>query len=251
MNAITIDTLDTKLPTLTDNYKVAKTSNLIDKIRSLGFNVEKFVALKTRKVERRGYQKHRVLFTSDLLSTRHSNEGRLQLLMTNSHDGSSSVTFQLGFFRFICSNGLVAGDSIVEPIRIRHIGKDFDEKLERAVIEIVAKAKQIDEALDKLKSVSLTDDAIREFQIKSAQLRYKDKNIIQVDIPTLRQEDKGNGLFEVFNRTQEGLTRGVGRVLFLGENNKQEDKKIRKITSFVNDSELNNELFNLALSYVA
>lgn len=250
MESISIDTLDTKLPTLTDNYKLAKTSTLIDKVRSLGFNVDKFVALKTRKIERRGYQKHRVLFSSDALATEHNTEGKIQLLMTNSHDGSSSVVFQLGFFRFICSNGLVAGQMISQPIRVRHIGKDFDEKLEKAVIEITARAKLLDEAIRKLKNVKLSADQVRELELKATQIRYKENKIVDVTFPVRRLQDEGNGLFEVYNRIQEGLTQGGARVTLINSNtNKVENKAIRKIRSFVNDDSINSELFDLAMSY--
>lgn len=251
MEQTTIDTLDAKLPTLGENYKLAKTSELINKVVSLGYTVDKFVALKTKKIERKGYQKHRVLFSSGLLKTQHSDEGRLQILMTNSHDGTSSVVFQLGFFRFICSNGLVAGDSIGEPIRVRHIGKGFEDNLERAIIEIASRAKQLDDAISKLKSVSLTSQAVKEFELKATKLRYNDRKIIDVQFPTLRNADSGNGLFEVFNRVQEGLTRGTGRVTFENEINKLENKKIRQLKSFAKDSELNTKLFDLALSMVA
>jgi hypothetical protein len=250
MESITIDTLDTKLPTLTDNYKLAKTGTLIDKVRSLGFTVDRFVALKTRKVERRGYQKHRVLFSSDALATEHSKEGKIQLLMTNSHDGSSSVTFQLGFFRFICSNGLVAGQMVGEPIRVRHIGKDFDDKLEKAVVEIAARAKLLDEAITKLKNVRLTKEQVKELELKAAQIRYKDNKVVDVEFPLRRTEDQGDGLFEVYNRIQEGLTQGGARVKLLNvETNKVEDKAIRKLRSFVNDDVINSQLFDLAVSY--
>jgi hypothetical protein len=250
MESISIDTLDTKLPTLTNNYKLAKTGDLVNKVRSLGFNVDKFIALKTRKVERKGYQKHRVLFSSDSLSTEHKSEGKLQLLMTNSHDGSSSVIFQLGFFRYICSNGLVAGQMVGEPIRVRHIGRDFDEKLERAVIEVAARAKLLDEAITKLKSVKLTSDQVRDLELKAAQIRYKEHNVVDVTFPVRRIEDKGEGLFEVYNRIQEGLTQGGARVTMLNKlTNKVENKAIRKIRSFVNDDLINTQLFDLAMSF--
>lgn len=250
MESITIDTLDQKLPTLTEGYKLAKTSNLIDKVRSLGFTVDKFVALKTRKAERRGYQKHRVLFSSNLLATEHSNEGKIQLLMTNSHDGTSSVVFQLGFFRYICKNGLVSGKMVGEPIRVKHIGKNFDEKLEQAVVQITAKARILDEAITKLKSVKLTDAQVRELELKAVSLRYEDQKVVNVDFPLRRVQDNGNGLFEVYNRVQEGLTQGGARVTLVNsETNKEENKAIRKIRSFVSDDTINSQLFDLAMSY--
>lgn len=244
METVTIDTLDQKLPTLKDKYKLVKTSELIEKVKSLGYEVEKFTALKTRKAERKGYQKHRVLFTSKALQTEHSSEGRLQLLMTNSHDGTSSVIFQLGFFRFICSNGLVAGDLVGEPIRVRHSGK-IEEKIEHAIAALAERAKVLDEAITKLKTRKLTTEQIKQFELEAAKLRFD--NVIEASFPLRRIEDEGNCLFEVFNRVQEGLTKGGARIKTLDG----KDKAIRKLSSFVSDTEVNSKLFDLALQYAA
>lgn len=245
MDIITIDTLDQKMPTLTDNYKLVKTGDIVDKVISLGYNVEKFVALKTKKVERRGYQKHRVLFTSNDLTTALADQGKLQLLMTNSHDGTSSVTFQIGFFRYICANGLVAGDFIGEPVRVRHIG-NIEDKIEEAIKIVAERANKLDEAMLKLQSVKLTFERIKEFELRAAQLRYD--NVIDAVFPLHRPEDNGQVLFEVFNRVQEGLTKGLGAKI-TDENGKV--KSIRQLRSFMSDSEVNSKLFDLALEFAA
>jgi hypothetical protein len=245
MDIITIDTLDQKLPTLKDKYKLVKSSDLIDKIIGLGYTVDSFTALKTKKIERRGYQKHRVLFSSkELLTTSFKDEGKLQLLMTNSHDGTSSVTFQLGFFRYICANGLVAGQLVGEPIRVRHIG-NIDKNIEEAVERIVARANVLDEALGKLKSKTLNNDELNKFELEASKLRFD--NVIKAEFPLLRNEDNGNGLFEVFNRVQEGLIKG-GAII---TNDKGQTRRARRLTSFVRDNDVNSRLFDLALSFVA
>lgn len=102
----TIDTFDQKFHTLTDKYKLAKTRDIIDRIVGLGFTLDKFVANKTRKKERVGFQKHRAIFTSPLMKA--TADGVPQLLLTNSHDGTSCIELQLGFFRMVCSNGPVS-----------------------------------------------------------------------------------------------------------------------------------------------
>jgi len=250
MEQINIDTLDAKLPTLTEKYKLAKTRDIIAKVESLGYNMQKFTALKTKKEERRGHQKHRALFTSNALATEHNKEGRLQLLVTNSHDGSSSVIFQLGFFRFICSNGIVSGEFVGQPIRVRH-GGDIERKIEEAVIEIAARAKLLDDAMNKMMSKQLTRDQIKEFELKAAQLRYDSANVQNVVIPTVRPQDEGDDLWRVFNRVQEGLTKGLANVTVLNDKQKLVSRKSREIKSFVRDSELNTNLFNLAMQYAA
>ena len=80
-----IQTLDKKLPTLSDKYKLAKTSDIVKRIEGMGFTMSKFVAMKVRKKERQGFQKHRAIFTSPELKA--TSDGVPQLLLTNSHDG--------------------------------------------------------------------------------------------------------------------------------------------------------------------
>ncbi|MCQ4437947.1 DUF945 domain-containing protein, partial [Clostridioides difficile] len=42
-------------------------------------------------------------------------------VMLNSHDGTSSYQMLAGTFRFVCQNGMVAGDNIAD-IRVPHKG---------------------------------------------------------------------------------------------------------------------------------
>jgi len=155
MTTSEINTLDQKLPTLSDKYKLAKTSDIVKRIEGLGFTMNKFVALKTRKKERQGYQKHRAIFTNPLL-LKETSDGIPQLLLTNSHDGSSSVVLQLGFFRYVCANGLVVGSNIIEPVRVRHSGNDFEQRLVAAIDDIVAQAEKLTKSIEKMKSTKLT-----------------------------------------------------------------------------------------------
>lgn len=249
MESTTIDTLDQKLPTLSNKYNLVKTSGLIQQVESLGFKMERFVALKTRKIERRGYQKHRVIFSSPLM--RETSDGVPQLLLTNSHDGSSSVILQLGFFRFVCSNGLVVGSNIVAPIRVRHSGTNFDEKLTIAINTIVAQAQKLSESIERLKSKTLNGAEIREFQREALQNRLgADVKIQDFYLPIHREEDKAQDLFTVMNVVQENLIRGGARVTIL-QGETQKDKAVRRINSMIGQMELNNMLWNLAEQKVA
>lgn len=249
MESTTIDTLDQKLPTLSNKYNLVKTSGLIQQVESLGFKMERFVALKTRKIERRGYQKHRVIFSSPLM--RETSDGVPQLLLTNSHDGSSSVILQLGFFRFVCSNGLVVGSNIVAPIRVRHSGNNFEEKLTIAINTIVAQAQKLSESIERLKSKTLTSAEIREFQREALQNRLgADIKIEDFYLPVHREEDKAQDLFTVMNVVQENLIRGGARVTVV-EGETQKNKAVRRINSMIGQMELNNMLWNLAEQKVA
>jgi hypothetical protein len=249
MESTTIDTLDTKLPTLSNKYNLIKTGGLIQRVEQLGFKMEKFVALKTRKIERRGYQKHRVIFTSPLM--KETSDGIPQLLLTNSHDGTSSVILQLGFFRMVCSNGLVVGSNVVPPIRVRHSGNNFEDKLTIAINTIVAQSQKLNESIEQLKSRQLNSTEVINFQREAIQNRLgKDTKIESFSMPIYRREDEATDLFTVLNVVQENLIRGGARVT-VNDNGVQKDKAIRKVSSMLSQMEINNMLWNLAVEKLA
>jgi hypothetical protein len=243
-----INTLDQKLPTLSDKYKLAKTSEMVKRIEGLGFTMDKFVALKTRKKERQGFQKHRAIFSSPELKA--TADGVPQLLLTNSHDGTSSVVLQLGFFRYVCSNGLIVGNNIIEPVRVRHSGNDFDERLIVAINHIVAQAHKLTESIDKMKSIVLSDSEILAFQREALQKRLGDAKIESFSMPVHRNEDTATDLFTVMNVVQENLIRGGARVI-VEQDGKRKDKAIRRVNSLVSQTEINTMLWDLASQKVA
>jgi hypothetical protein len=243
-----INTLDQKLPTLSDKYKLAKTSDIVKRIEGLGFTMDKFVALKVKKKERQGYQKHRAIFTSPLMKA--TTDGVPQLLLTNSHDGSSSVILQLGFFRFVCSNGLVVGSNLIPAVRVRHSGADFDDRLITAINNIVAQAEKIGQSIEKLKAKTLTSAEIVAFQREALQNRLGDVKIESFSMPIYRTEDQATDLFTVMNVVQENLIRGGARVI-LEEEGKRKDRAVRKVNSMITQTEINTMLWNLAEQRVA
>lgn len=244
-----INTLDQKLPTLSDKYKLAKTSEMIKNIEGLGFKMDKFVALKVRKKERQGFQKHRVIFTSPLLKA--TTDGVPQLLLTNSHDGSSSVILQLGFFRFVCSNGLVVGNNVITPIRVRHSGEDFEERLTVAINHIVAQAEKLTASIARLKAKRLTSAEIMSFQREALQKRLGDVKIESFYVPSYRREDEEQDLFTVMNVVQENLIRGGARVIIEDQNGKRKSKSVRRVNSLISQTEINTMLWDLAEQRVA
>jgi hypothetical protein len=238
-----IATLDQKFHTLTDKYKLAKTSDIVKRIEELGFKMTRFVALKVKKKERQGFQKHRVIFTSPEL--KETTDGIPQLLLTNSHDGTSSVVLQLGFFRYVCSNGLVVGNNLIQPVRVRHSGNDFDQKLIIAINNIVAQAHKLTDSIDKMKSTILTQAEITAFQREALQKRLGDAKIESFSVPSHRVEDNASDLFTVMNVVQENLIRGGARVL-VEQDGKRKDKAIRRVNSLITQTEINTMLWDLA-----
>jgi hypothetical protein len=244
----TIDTFDTKFPTLTDKYKLAKTRDIVDRIVSLGFTLDNFVANKVRKVERKGFQKHRAIFSSPVMKA--TSDGVPQLLLTNSHDGTSCIELQLGFFRMVCSNGLVICTNLVPMIKLRHTGADLDERLIAAIDTMVAQAGKISESIDKLKAITLSPAQVKAFQLEALEFRTESK-VESFNMPIHRREDHALDLFTVMNVVQENLIRGGAHALRTTKDGKVINKAVRKLNSIQAQTNLNVKLWEMAEALAA
>ena len=242
-NAV-ITTLDAKHPRVSEKYQLVPTKMIADKFFSLGFKVDEYKQVRVRDGSRQGYQKHFVrLSHPTLLNTKHS-DVKLQLLVTNSHDGSSSFSIKLGIFRLVCSNGLVVGTTF-ESVTLRHTGRILEE-IDGAVQRMVAQVKKLDDALDAMKDRRLTAQEVSKFYNDAVKIRYgQNTGVEDVRITSRRVADDGEDLFTVYNRVQEALIRGSEA---RGSNGRFRQR--RAITNINKDVAINEKLFNLAYSYV-
>ncbi len=243
-NAPVITTLDQAHPRVSAKYKLVPTKLIAQKFFDLGFKVDDYKAVRVRDASRIGYQKHFVrLSHPSLLNTQHK-DVKLQLLVTNSHDGSSALSIKLGIFRLVCSNGLVVG-SVFEAVTLRHTGRIIEE-IDGAVERMVAQVQKLDAYLTQMKSRTLSESEIKEFYDRAVKVRYGDKMAGQdVTIHARRPDDTANDLFTVYNRVQETLIRG-SRVI--GANGRERQR--RGITNINKDVSINEQLFDLATEYL-
>ena len=236
-----------KLDTLSDKYKAVKSSQIVNVLESRGFSLDKVVKIKTRKAEREGKQKHRMIFSNtELLATDHK-DGKIQLLVTNSYDGTSSVQFQIGFFRYVCSNGLVAGTTF-STIRINHVGLEIEKKIDQAIVEIAAQAQKLNALILKMKNVNLDTKQINDLQNEAIRIRLplnKQDNVLSIESWVMRPEDKASDLFTVYNRVQETLIRGTGRIELKTSENTSKLVKIRALRGLDSQTQVNSKLFDL------
>ena len=245
---------------LSKHYSFVPTSNVINDLRSMGWDCVDAVQVKARKKSTSGYQKHMITFEHPKYKVEGAEEYP-QLLLTNSHDGGNAFTLSAGIFRLVCSNGLVIKTADYGTSRLVHKGYSF-EAVQKLVNEFV---ETIDETLTRItamKKVELTKEQQIEFAKQAALLRftaksYNEDNISDVvDIDGLlnveRKEDKGNGLWEVFNRVQESIVQGKYNYASSGKVNDADTKtrKARPIKNFKQSIDVNKKLSELAFALV-
>jgi len=233
-------------------YTHIPTDRVIKDLELLGWGVVDAKQVKARKGE--GYQKHLVVFRNPdvVINGKDGDTVYPQILLTNSHDAKNSFQFQAGLFRMICENGLVIADKQFEDYKIRHMGYDF-ETLQGIIKEMVSNLDLTVESMNKMKATELSEDQTLELaklmletRIKDTNNTFTDQSIKDVLIPQ-RKEDKGFGLWEVFNRVQENIIEGNFEYNTIGGKSRQ----ARVIKNFKQDMKVNSKMFEQALEFVA
>jgi hypothetical protein len=225
---------------LTDKYVQTPTSRVVEDLMNLGWQVTKAQEVKSRKYK--GFQKHVVVFRNPdiMIKGKDGDDAFPQILLTNSHDGKAAFNLRVGIFRLVCSNGLVISDADFNNVSIRHINYTF-ETLQSKVQEVIAKLPGLVKKINLFKSTQLTEAQMQDFATKAATLRTKQRVNVMDLLNADRTQDQGNDLWVVFNRVQEKL---------LGGSYRAGQRKARSVKNFQKDIELNEQLFELAGSYL-
>ncbi len=148
-------------------YAYIPTITVLESLQREGF--QPFFACQTRVRDpgRRGYTKHMLrLRRAGEINGEHVPEIILlnshdgingehvpEIILLNSHDGTSSYQMLPGYFRFVCQNGCVCGQSLGE-VRVPHRGNVVDRVIEGAY-EVVGVFDRIEEKRDAMQSLVL------------------------------------------------------------------------------------------------
>ncbi|MFP1527067.1 DUF932 domain-containing protein [Escherichia coli] len=130
-----------------------------------------------------------------------------EIILLNSHDGSSSYQMIPGIFRFVCTNGLVCGNSLAKSafhIKVILSGRLSRERMKCSVSLIRSLI-----IWRRLKEIHLNSDEQHLFGRAALMVRYEDENKTPVTpeqiITPRRREDKQNDLWTTWQRVQENM----------------------------------------------
>jgi len=235
---------------ITERYVHVPTENVIEDIMKLGWEPINAYRVNSRK-KRSGTGRHMVKFVNYDFIKEGSTEYP-ELLLTNSHDGTTSFTLDVGIFRLVCSNGMVVKSQDFGSMKVRHYGYDF-ETIQAAVNTLVSQIPDYLKQVEEMKGQQLEESQMMEFARKAAMLRFTNvtedaiEKVVDLDdfLETTRKEDEGNGLWEVFNRVQEKVVNGKFNYSF-----SKKERKARPVKGFKQQVKLNQDLWELASSYL-
>ncbi|HFJ0418719.1 TPA: DUF932 domain-containing protein [Pseudomonas aeruginosa] len=224
-------------------YAYIPTATVLTELRKEGFQPFMVTQTRTRHEDRRDYTKHmiRLRHASQINARGEANE----IILLNSHDGTSSYQMLAGMFRFVCSNGLGCGDTVAD-VRVPHKGDVAGQVIEGAY-QVLHGFDRALESRESMQSITLDEGEAEVFARAALSLKYDDPDkpapITESQILMPRRfDDRRPDLWSVFNRTQENLTKGG----LHGRSANGRRQQTRPVQGIDSDIRLNRALWLLA-----
>ena len=211
---------------VSDRYQFVSTQEILERVQQDGWIITGASAQ-----SRSPYAQHRITlvhqndiekarnFVADLATQ--PDDGIPRIEMFNSHDRTKRLMFAIGYFRFVCSNGLVVASGPAETIRTKHRFSDdrLDQIMEQ-VSEISNRFPVINNTINDFRSRQLTQEeqvSFAQYAIKgrfnyrpAMPKRFRDMGrTVEKLLTSRRDADNGDTTWQVFNRVQENIVNGI------------------------------------------
>jgi hypothetical protein len=271
-NALTIDALRHHVPSAfataphssrSSRYAYIPTSEVIDGLMAQGFAPFKAVQSRSRIEGKTEFTKHMIRFRhADAVAAASGNIPEVVLI--NSHDGTSAYKLLSGIFRMICTNGLIAWESKQGELSIQHKGNIVHQVIEGS-FEIIGQSQKALGTIENWSNLQLTAGEQAVFAQAAHTLRFADADG-HVDTPITasqlltprrmadRAENGGHGwtrpapdLYRTMNVVQENVIRGGLSARSVGDaNTRGRMVTTREVRGIDQDVKLNRALWQLA-----
>ena len=222
-------------------YTYVPTIEVLQGLRKEGFEPFMVAQGRTRVEGKAEFTKHmlRLRHASDIATTE-ANE----IILINSHDGTSSYQMLSGLIRFACCNGLVCGENMSD-IRVKHSG-DIIGNVIQGAYDTLDGFGLIRDVTESMKGTGLSHLESLAFAESALLLKYDDGEPAPIQatqlLSTRRMEDRDNSLWTTFNKVQENVVRGG----LHGRSANGRRMSTREVTAIDGNVKLNRALWTLA-----
>ncbi|KAF6638582.1 DUF945 domain-containing protein [Pantoea sp. EKM10T] len=231
---------ETKYDSRSERYTYIPTITLLDNLKREGF--QPFFACQTRvrDLSKRDHTKHML---------RLRREGQItgnqvpEIILLNSHDGSSSYQMLPGIFRAVCQNGLICGETFGE-VRVPHKG-DVVERVIEGAYEVLGIFGRVEEKREEMQQLMLPPPAQQALAKAALIYRFGDEHQPVTELQILsprRWQDESPDLWTTYQRIQENLMKGGIR----GRNAQGRNQQTRAVRGIDGDVKLNRALWVMA-----
>jgi hypothetical protein len=233
-------------------YGFVPTEQVIRGLLSQGFYAVAAQQSNSRDEDRIGHAKHMLRFRRDESPI----DGLVpEVVLVNSHDGSSAYKLIAGLFRFVCFNGLVLSDKF-ESVAVMH-RKDQVSDIIEGSFRVIAEARKGIAQAREMSEMQLSEDEQLLLATSVHQERFGATSSVgsiitaQQMLTPKRVQDKRTDLFTVLNRLQEHAIGGGLRGWDRGVSRGYRRVSMRKVTGIDQTVELNRKIWGFGEQMLA
>ncbi len=236
-----------------DRYTYIPTAEVIEGMRSNGF-LPVFAKQGGSRVE------GKAKFTKHLIRFRYQGQGPAmrqvgetfpEVVLVNSHDGTSAYKLMAGMMRLICLNGMVVSDREFATVTVPHKGDVVGQVIEGSCT-VLGESRKALEAAEVWAGVTLSRDE-QQVMAEAAHIVRFGNAEGETDTPirpeqmlaVRRVADQGNDLWRTFNRVQENAIRGGMSAWGRDANDRPRRTTTREVKGIDADVKINKALWLL------
>jgi hypothetical protein len=199
-------------------YQFVSTRDILGRVDEYGWKITNVSAQSQAPTAQ-----HRITLVheNDLTSDKEQ-DGIPRIEMFNSHNRTKRLMFAIGYFRFVCSNGLIVASGPAETIRTKHrFSGDRLAEIMDQVSNISGRFPKIKEKITQFQDRALTDFEMNAFARYAVRGRFNYRpempkrfagdmgRTVEKLLTPRRDADAGNNTWQVYNRVQENLMKGI------------------------------------------
>jgi hypothetical protein len=245
---------------LSSRYGEVSTAKAISILADCGWHPTQAAQKRSRTLAGQSYAEHMISFAKPGLDFLNGDNDRPEIILYNSHNGSSSLRLFAGLYRFICSNGIVAGQGFES--RLRHTSGSV-RGFEQLLYDTAEMLPGMIHTVELLRSIRPSPATVQEMAKRAGSLRWEWSDFGEPDlkpgvyfnryttwdlINARRYGDSGMDAWTVFNRMQENLIRGGIMIQSVTESNPYGKlRAARPIGSVSENIRVNRALWDMTL----
>jgi hypothetical protein len=228
------------------------TVQVLEGLRREGFEPFSAMQARTRDESRKDFTKHLVRLRHRGITNQAGQA--FEIVLVNANDGTAAYQMLPGFFRMVCANGLIAGETF-EGVKVRHSGDAVGDVIEGAY-RVLGDAPKIADQVDTFRSLTLNRDERQVFAEAAHMIRFPDhyaegddrtETPIRPDqlLTARRYDDRAADLWTTFNAVQENVIRGG--ISAMGRNAQNQRRRVttREVNGIDQNRSLNRALWTL------
>lgn len=199
---------ETPWTNMTNKYLFVPTAEIVSGMRREGFEVVQALQGSSRIEGKKDFTKHLIRFA--VPQAEQVNGSVPELVLINSHDGTTSYRLMMGVFRMICQNGLLMASNVIEDLRFRHSKSLADEIIE-GTGTLVREIPRVQDQIERLSNIKLLPNETAAFARAAHLLRWEEGHApVQPEqlLQARRQADFGPDLYTTLNVVQENIMKG-------------------------------------------